>query len=492
MLSIIKDILQKPTDELGRLSRFILTQIRIWRQCFRLLAANRAFTQAAALAYHTLFGIVPLAIVMLMVFQMFPGYRDLGHKVRHFAYEQFNLDQIRYPVPEDPVIDEVEIDDEEDDDDEPEMIAITDQIDALVERYMARISTGAITIVGAIVVLWAAVRLLMIIERAFNAIWHVRTKRSLIHRIVYYSWILMFGPILLALAIYISTRYLLRDEIEVWLLGYIRAIFPFLVTFGLLFFLYTVMPNTKVNPVPAFWGALVATLLWAAARYGFQLYVSRVIPFQAVYGILGVIPLSVFWIYVMWIIVLFGLQLTYATQNFHTLDEAELKRMHPSDICFMANEQTVVGVMEYILNAFEQKNERPVTPEAVSARLDIPEDFAEQILEQMVKSGLLFHTNEPINGYVPSTDGAHISLGDIYEAVSQVSFARPLEWENPKAAAIFENVRQVLDRHTLKDVLKPWKQGTSPASKPPEEGSLPHENPSLSADNTVKQPPESR
>jgi uncharacterized BrkB/YihY/UPF0761 family membrane protein len=83
--------------ELNKLTRFLKFQSRIWRQCFRLLKTNHAFTQAAALAYHTIFGLVPLAIVMLMVFQMFPAYRDLGDKVRIFAYEQLNLSAIEYP-----------------------------------------------------------------------------------------------------------------------------------------------------------------------------------------------------------------------------------------------------------------------------------------------------------------------------------------------------------------------------------------------------------
>jgi membrane protein len=451
---MLTKFLSKPTDELGRWSRFLITQIRIWRQCFRLLQANQAFTQAAALAYHTLFGIVPLAIVMLMVFQMFPAYRDLGDKVRHFAYEQFNLDRIVYPVTEDLM-------DTPGEGEEPQVIAITEKIDELVERYMSKVSAGAITIVGVGLVIWAAVGLLMTIERTFNMIWHIRVKRSLIHRIVYYSWILMFGPILLVLGIYLSTQYLIRDGIESWFWGYVRPIFPFLVTMALLFFLYTMMPNTKVNPLAALWGAFIAAFLWIAAKYGFQLYLSKVIPYQAIYGILGVIPLSVFWIYVMWIIVLFGLQLTYATQHLDTLDAEEMGRRRRNDACFMANTQTIVGIMEYILNAFEQKNERPVTVEAVSARLDIPPDFTERLLDAMVKAGLLCHTIEPISGYVPSTDGAHITLADVSEGVSQVSFAQPEKSENPKLAAVFQQVRQLLDRYTLKDILSPWKRETT-------------------------------
>ena len=223
-----------------------------------------------------------------------------------------------------------------------------------------------------------------------------------------------------------------------------------------LFFLYSMMPNTKVNAMPALWGAVVATLLWAAIKFGFGLYLSKVVMYQAIYGILGIIPLTVFWIYVMWVIVIFGLQLTYATQNLKSLDAAEMSRLRRSGECFLANDQSIIRIMEYILNAFEQKNEQPVTVEAVASRLDIPPDFAERVLDRMVKAGLLYHTNEPVSGYVPSTDGTHISLADIYDAVAQVSFAQPLKWESPRAGGVFGKVRELLGNYTLKDVLDPW------------------------------------
>ena len=442
-------LLSRPTDELGRMSRFLVFQVRIWRQCFRLLRTNMAFTQAAALAYHTIFGIVPLAIVMLMVFQMFPAYRELGDKVRSFAYEQLNLSAIQYPAGQAaPAEDKAD----------PDTIVVTQKIDEVVEQYLSRVNTGAITIVGVVLVIWAAIGLLTTIERTFNNIWHVNVGRGFMQRIVYYSWILMFGPILLMVGIFISTEYLLRGGIHVGFLSYLRPVFPLVVSVGLLFFMYSMLPNTKVNTLPALWGAVVATLLWMAIKFGFRLYLSEVVMFQAVYGILGIIPLTVFWIYLMWIIVLFGLQLTYATQNLRSLDAAEMARLRRSGECFMANEKTIIRIMEYILGAFEQKDEKPVTVEAVSARLDIPPDFASRVLDRMVKADLLVHTSEPINGYVPSTDGAHILLSDIFDAVTQASFAQPQKGENPKVNKVFTEVKDLLARYTLRDVLDPWQK----------------------------------
>ncbi|MHC4194705.1 MAG: hypothetical protein ACYSQZ_01925 [Planctomycetota bacterium] len=72
---MLKKILTTPTAQLGRASRFAIFQIKLWSHCARLLNKNRSGQQAAALAYHTIFGIVPLAIVTLLIFQSFPAYR---------------------------------------------------------------------------------------------------------------------------------------------------------------------------------------------------------------------------------------------------------------------------------------------------------------------------------------------------------------------------------------------------------------------------------
>ena len=101
-MSKLTELLSTPTTQLGKASRFVVFQIKLWTHCARLLKKNRAGQQAAALSYHTIFGIVPLAIVMLLVFQSFPAYEDTGYKVKNLVYEQLHLSTIEYPDPANP------------------------------------------------------------------------------------------------------------------------------------------------------------------------------------------------------------------------------------------------------------------------------------------------------------------------------------------------------------------------------------------------------
>jgi YihY family inner membrane protein len=441
---MFKNILAIPTEELGRCGRFVVFQLKLWPHCARLLRRNRSGQQAAALSYHTIFGIVPLAIVMLMTFQIFPAYRDVGERVKDFFYKQAHLDNIEYS----------------DTEDETKSVKITDKIDEITGGFLARLDKGSITLLSAVIVIWAALGLLTTIERAFNSIWHIVQGRSFIHRIVNYWALLTLGPLLLGLGFYASTHSSLAGRFQSGIGGYLQPVLPYLISVVAMFFLYFVLPNTRVSAWSALWGAAIAALIWTGAKLVFRIYVMKFIPFQAVYGILGLIPLGVLWIYITWLIVLFGLQLTFTTQHLKTLDAAQITKMHKSNEYFIANDFTAVKIMEYILRAFDQK-QAPVSVEVICSKLNLPADFAERILEHLTSAGLLFRTAEPRTGYTPATDGANITLADICRAVNKASFAQADDKTPAKLAAIFAAQNKELAAHTLKEILEDRTQNTA-------------------------------
>ena len=82
----LKDLLTTPAAELGHAGRFLVRQYRLWSHCFRLLNKNRVEPLAAALSYYTIFGIVPLVIVVVLIFHSIPAYRDMAEQLKTIAY----------------------------------------------------------------------------------------------------------------------------------------------------------------------------------------------------------------------------------------------------------------------------------------------------------------------------------------------------------------------------------------------------------------------
>ena len=205
---MLKKLLSTPTTQLGKAGRFAVFQIKLWSHCARLLKKNRSGQQAAALSYHTLFGIVPLAIVMLLIFQSFPAYSDVGQKVKSLVYDGLHLSTIEYPNPATP----------------EENIILTDYLDGIVGSFFTGLNKGSITLISSLIVIWAALALLSTIERAFNNIWHIGRGRSFLHRIINYWALLTLGPLLLGTGIYISTKYTTVGQIQETVLTHIGPV----------------------------------------------------------------------------------------------------------------------------------------------------------------------------------------------------------------------------------------------------------------------------
>jgi len=435
----LKELLSTPSAQLGKASRFIVFQIKLWSHCARLLKLNRSGQQAAALSYHTIFGIVPLAIVTLMIFQLFPTYSHIGERVKNFIYEQANFTAFNSPV--------------QSSDNPEETIKLTEHLDAIVTRFFAETNKGQIGLFSILIVIWAALALLATIEKSFNNIWHVATGRNFLHRIISYWALLTLGPLILGTGIYVITRYSQIVQLQQTLLSHIAPeILSYFVATVAFFLLYFVMPNTKVSFKAAIWGAAVAALVWMAAKSIFGYCITELGLYRTVYGVMALIPMTVVWIYITWLTVLFGLQLTYTTQHLKSLDAAEIAAARKTEEHFMANDLTIINIVREIAASF-QSNQAPILPEDICGKLDIPAEFGQKILDHLVNSKLIVKTSEPHEGFLPAKDPANIKLSDIAEAAAATGFAQPGTEHPDSLQKIAQSQRSALAQYSLKQIL---------------------------------------
>jgi len=432
-------ILSTPTARLGRASRFVVFQIKLWSNCASLLKKNRAGQHAAALSYYTIFGIVPLTIVALLIFQSFPAYSDIGDKVKNIVYKQLHLTTIQLPSQTEP----------------EKTIMFTEHLDNIINRVFAGINEGSIALISTILIIWAALDLLSTIERSFNNIWHISKGRNFLNRIINYWAILTLGPLLLGAGIFVATKSSTFSQIQktVLLLHIGPPVLSYVISVVAFFLLYFLLPNTKVSAKAAIWGAAVAALVWSIAKWGFGLYVTEFIPYGKMYGVVGLIPLTVFWIYITWLIVLFGLQLTFTTQHLNHLDAAAIAAARRSEEYFIANDLTFINIVREIAAAFEA-NQAPVPSEVICSKLNIPAEFGSKILNHLVANRILIKSSEPIVGFVPAQAPENIKLSDISEVVSKAGFAQPAAGDATGLEQITQSQRNALSQFNLKQILR--------------------------------------
>lgn len=445
-------LFSKHTVQLGKAGRFAVFQVKLWSHCARLLKKNKAGQVAAALSYYTIFGIVPLAIVILLLFNSL-GAAELGQHVKQLVYEHLKLTEIEYSIETEK---KGNTEEEDKTGKEVKKVMLTDHLDQIVQKFYEGLDTGSVKFLSGIIVIWAALALLSKIEKTFNNIWHVAKGRGFVHRMINYWSILTLGPLLVGLGVYVSAQYKPVGDFQRTVLSFSRwgpVLTYYFVAVFVLFWLYFLLPNTKVRARPAIWGACCAGLFWMFARWGFAAYVREFIPYSQIYGVVGLVPLAVFWVFITWLIVLFGLQVTYTTQHLSTLDAADIAAARKADKRFIANDITILNVVRMIAEAFEQSS-GPVEAEVLCGSLDLPGEFGQKILDVLVEKGIIVKTAEPSTGYVPARDPVNIRLSEVADAVADVGFAQSKSEQGDRLDEILRTQRAALENYSVKQILQ--------------------------------------
>ncbi len=423
-----------PTMWIGRAGRFLVFQAKLWWHCAILLWKKRGLQLAAALAYRTIFGIVPLMIVVLLIFQSLPGGTDLREKVKQMVYRQLNLSTIEYAQ-------------------KPgEEVRLTAKIDEIIGRFFAESGKQTATVFSVVLVVWASIGLLATIEGSFNQIWGLARGRNWVSRIISYWAVLTLGPIFLGAGIYVTmklSRYGPAGGTATATI--VSAVLSYLIGVIVLFLVYFVLPNAKVKIRAAFSGAVAAALVWVVARYLFEYYVSEWKPYSTLYGALALIPITVFWIYATWLIALFGLELTFTMQHLKALGAAEMAAVSGENY-FIANDVTALNVVRQIAAAFEERN-APVGSELVANRLNMPPELTEKVLDHLVAHGVLVKASAPKVGFMPAADPEKILLSDISDALAAACFAQKTTDQPKVFDEVLASQKNILAQHNVKQML---------------------------------------
>ncbi|MCD6045964.1 MAG: rane protein [Gammaproteobacteria bacterium] len=260
--------------------QFIL-QFYNLRCVLKRFAADRCLSRAAELSFTTLLSIVPLTMVGLVIFTIFPKYAILGDKAQEFIFAHFV-----------PATGQV----------------IQNQLNVWVQKT---IQLSWLSIISLLV---TAIFVLFTIESAFNAIWRIKKSRHFIEGFFLYWGMLTLAPLLLGACMLLFAHASAWSGQETgwhsaltkkWLSSSIM----FIITTLWFTLLYRLLPN-RASPIKyCFIAGTVAALLFELARQAFAFYIDRFSIYTLVYGALAAIPIFLLWLYLSWTIVLWGAEL---------------------------------------------------------------------------------------------------------------------------------------------------------------------------------------
>ncbi len=309
------------------------------------------FRMAAALAYRTIFGLIPVLVVSLVVLGSFAKDDQIEDAVKRMigfaglseivlenksqneggAHPSSNWlpimgDHSQSLLPEQDSSSAVAAD--------KTPATIEQWITGIVKRVRA-IPFGAIGLVGVAALIYAAISMMVEVEQAFNHVCRAPSGRSWARRITQYWTLLTLGPLFLFASFFVgesanrvivtlSQTQVLSGFKEIMLNAGAKATAAAISTL-LLLIVYTTVPNTRVRMGPALIGATFAAILWEAGKWGFTQYIRSSSSYSTIYGALAVLPLFMLWVYLTWVIVLLGLQLAHALQTYNIIKVQKLR-----------------------------------------------------------------------------------------------------------------------------------------------------------------------
>jgi membrane protein len=265
----------------------VLGLLLLVRQAVVSFLQDRCIQWAAALAYYTLIGLVPVLIALFSFIKGFGLHRGLT---------PFIMRTIGAGSPE---------------------------VSMQIVKFVDATKLAAVGVLSLLAAVLAAFGILGNAELCFNTIWGGISGRPLLRKVRAFMGVAVAAPVMLLLALAATT--FLRRGTWAWsfladlYLGNAVLVGLRLVPYGLLWvsftMLYTVLPNRPVRLRSAVVGAVVAGSLWQFAQWGYVTFVIKIVRYSAFYGALWQLPILLAWVYVAWLIILFGAEVCRVHQE---------------------------------------------------------------------------------------------------------------------------------------------------------------------------------
>jgi membrane protein len=444
-IKILSGVHTGAENEFGRLERFAHFCVLVGKSFVR----NRCLIRASALSYSTLLALIPLLAVAISVTssllktegetQIYAAINKVVSNIMPPATlgtngnaVSLNLSPISVTLTRtNSVAGSHAATATGNPEDDARVVTAQKEVAKNIHDFVQRTQSGALGMVGMLLLVFVAIRMLANIEATFNDIWGVTRGRNWLLRVVLYWTTITLGPLAIIGALGLAGGpHLQAAKNLIGQMPFIGSlIFEFvpLVLLWLAFaLLYQLVPNTKVNFSAALAGGIVAGSLWHLNNvFGF-LYVSRVVTNSKIYGSLGLVPVFMAGLYLSWAILLFGAQVAYAFQN----RKAYLQEKLVENVNQRGREFIALRLMTCIGQHF-QTGQPPVTLQNLSMALGIPTKLAQQVLQTLLAARLVVEVAGNETRFAPARPLEAINAHDVLSAMRAANGQEPATRDEP-------------------------------------------------------------
>ena len=377
----------------SNLRRWGYRQLRVGVLFVSGLARGKIQLRASAMTFTTLLTLGPVLVLTLSVFRMFGALEGVRTQLERLL--------IDYLSP-----------------------GSQEQVRTWLVKFFEAVDRGAFRELSLVFLLGAVVGLLGSLETAFNDIWGVHRGRSIFSRISTYTTLIFFTPILIAMSLSVTAS-LETSALRAWLdmrapawealLRVALQLGPVILT-GLAFtLLYTILPNVRVSMRASLPAGIIAGIIWEGLKIGYGAYMRQASHYGTLYGSLAAIPFFLIWVYVSWLVVLFGAQLAFAR------DAAQDFRQEVWAPSAGLRDRFRVGMHVSLEVARRYREELP-PPDLIelAQRSRLPLRLVRAVAESLVEGGILHQVSSDRRELllVPARAPERITVYDVFSSLA--------------------------------------------------------------------------
>lgn len=263
---------------------------RVIRTYFTSLFDKDITYYASSLSFYTLFTLVPVMLIVLSISTSLTSFDAFYSNIKSFI-----MDNI-LPVS-------------------------SDQFSGFIDSFMQ--NSMQLSIIGIISVIVSSMLFFQNFEYIVNKIFKTK-PRGFWESLTTYWTLVTLTPVALVFSFYLS------NELQT-ILGAnkftetlnILELFPYLIIWSLFFLIYKISANVEISNRAAGISSFAVSLTWYLAKIGFISYVLQNKTYATIYGSFSTLIFFFLWVYLSWIIFIYGLKLCYTIEK--VAQEAEVE-----------------------------------------------------------------------------------------------------------------------------------------------------------------------
>jgi membrane protein len=283
-----------------------------------------------------------------------------------------------------------------------------------VVKYLNELTSNvySLTAISIATVFVTSILLFITVEDSLNKIFAVRLTPAWQRSVLTFTGLFFWGPTLMGLSSFLWIRGLTFAAFSSMTgTQWGHSLITFAVSWLLFVASYYFLPYGNTSLRSSILGGFVGASLWECAKWLFGLYLQEAFVYSRVYGSVAFIPLSLLWIYVSWVIFLFGATVSFCYQFRDMLDMLGSDAEHDP---ILLTQATLASLM-VIARRF-RSGDPPVTIYDLSQLIKAPSHLIQSGLLALAEKRILHPINRKCDTFLPARSLENVSMMDAFWA----------------------------------------------------------------------------